>query len=58
MKYMQDMEESFPHSQYKNYFDGQSWYQGTVEPDDFSDSVFSQIEGQNVLFLLKKMGIE
>ena len=42
----------------QNYFDGQSWYQGTVEPDDFSDSVFSQIEGQNVLFLLKKMGIE
>ena len=38
----------------QNYFDGQSWYQGTVEPDDFSDSVFSQIEGQNVLFLLKK----
>lgn len=42
----------------QNYFDGQSWYQGTVEPDDFSDSVFSQIEGQNVLFLLEKMGIE
>ena len=42
----------------QNYFDGQSWYQGMVEPDDFSDSVFSQIEGQNVLFLLKKMGIE
>ena len=42
----------------QNYFDGQSWYQGTVKPDDFSDSVFSQIEGQNVLFLLKKMGIE
>ena len=42
----------------QNYFDGQSWYQGTVEPDDFSDRVFSQIEGQNVLFLLKKMGIE
>ena len=42
----------------QNYFDGQSWYQGTVEPDDFSDSVFSQIESQNVLFLLKKMGIE
>ena len=42
----------------QSYFDGQSWYQGTVEPDDFSDSVFSQIEGENVLFLLKKMGIE
>ena len=42
----------------QNYFDGQYWYKGTVEPDDFSDSVFSQIEGQNVLFLLKKMGIE
>ena len=42
----------------QNYFDGQSWYQGSVEPDDFSDSVFSQIESQNVLFLLKKMGIE
>lgn len=42
----------------QSYFDGQSWYQGTVEPDDFSDSVFSQIESQNVQFLLKKMGIE
>lgn len=41
----------------QSYFDGQSWYQGTVEPDDFSDSVFSQIESQNVQFLLKKMGI-
>lgn len=42
----------------QSYFDEQSWYQGTVEPEDFSDSVFSQIEGENVLFLLKKMGIE
>lgn len=42
----------------QSYFDGQSWYQGTVEPDNFSDSVFSQIESQNVQFLLKKMGIE
>ena len=42
----------------QSYFDGQSWYQGTIEPADFSESVFSQTEGQNIQFLLKKMGID
>ena len=40
------------------YFNSQSWYQGFVEPNEFSDSVFSSIESQNIQFLLNKMGTQ
>lgn len=30
------------------YFDSQNWYEGTIEPEDFSDSVFSQVELDNI----------
>ena len=42
----------------QEYFNGQSWYQGIIDPEDFSDSVFSATESQNIQFLLKKMGIQ
>lgn len=39
----------------QSYFDSQSWYQGTVEPDAFDSSVFSATESQNIQYLLDKM---
>lgn len=39
----------------QSYFDSQSWYQGTVEPDAFDSSVFSATESQNIQYLLEKM---
>lgn len=48
----------FASAEVQEYFNQQSWYQGTVEPENFSESVFNQIESQNIQFLLKKMGIE
>lgn len=35
----------------RTYFESQSWYNGTIEPGDFSTSVFSSIEQKNVDFL-------
>lgn len=42
----------------QSYFESQPWYQGTVDADSFDESVFSTVEGQNIQFLLKKMGIQ
>lgn len=42
----------------QNYFESQSWYSGTVAPEEFSESVFSATEAQNIQFLLNKMGIQ
>ncbi len=41
-----------------NYFNSQSWYQGTVTAENFSESVFSSVESQNIQFLLQKMGTQ
>ena len=38
--YYEDLEE---------YFDGKSWYEGTVEPDEFHQDVFNLYEAANVL---------
>ena len=35
----------------QNYFNSQSWYKGTIEPDNFSDSLLSAVEQQNAAFL-------
>ena len=32
----------------QSYFDGKSWYNGTIAPDDFSDSVLSDLEKANI----------
>lgn len=35
----------------QEYFNGKSWYQGTIEPDSFDENLLSEIERQNVDFL-------
>lgn len=35
------------------YFNSKSWYRGTVAPENFSESVFSQVEKDNILFIQK-----
>ncbi len=35
----------------QDYFNSQSWYSGTVSPEDFSESVLSDVEKQNAQFL-------
>ena len=40
------------------YFNSQSWYQGIISPEDFSNSVFSATESQNIQYLLNKMGVQ
>ena len=31
----------------KSYFESKSWYEGTIEPEDFDDSVFNEYEIAN-----------
>lgn len=35
----------------QRYFDAHSWYQGSIEPEDFSDSVFNEYERFNTQFI-------
>lgn len=35
----------------QEYFDGCSWYYGTIEPEDFDESVFNDFELQNIRLL-------
>lgn len=42
----------------QNYFENQSWYNGTVEPGEFSDSVFSETEAKNIQFLLERIEMQ
>lgn len=44
----------FNSSELQEYFSSKSWYNGTIEPEDFDDSVLSEIEQQNVAFLSSK----
>lgn len=37
------------------YFNSQSWYNGTLTAENFDESVFSSVESQNIQFLLEKM---
>lgn len=39
-----------------SYFESQPWYEGTLDADHFDESVFSDIENQNIQILLKQMG--
>ena len=45
MKSLQGMEE--------NYFDSKSWYKGTIDPADFSESMLSEIEKNNIELIKK-----
>ena len=35
------------------YFNGKSWYHGSVAPEDFSYSVFNRYESANIDFIVK-----
>lgn len=37
------------------YFDSKSWYQGTIEPESFDGSQLTQVELQNIDFLVQHM---
>jgi hypothetical protein len=44
----------FTSQELQNYFNSKSWYKGTVEASQFSDSVFNEYEKANVEFLKEK----
>ncbi len=37
----------------QDYFNSKSWYNGTIAPDDFDPSVFSQVEEENIAVILR-----
>lgn len=41
----------FRSTELQEYFDKKSWYHGTIEPDDFDESVFNEYEKANARFL-------
>lgn len=42
----------FQNKDIQEYFDGKSWYTGTVEPEDFDESVLSDVEQSNIQTLV------
>lgn len=42
----------FSDQELQAYFDGKSWYQGTIEPEDFEESLLSEIEKTNAELIL------
>ena len=44
----------FQSPELQNYFDSKSWYTGTIEPDDFSNDMLSDVEKKNAEFLSDK----
>ncbi len=38
----------FDDTELQNYFDGKTWYQGTIEPADFTDSMLNTYEKENI----------
>ncbi len=43
----------FRDSSLRSYFNGKSWYKGTVQADDFSASVFNKYEAANIKLIQK-----
>lgn len=41
----------FSNADIQEYFDGCSWYKGTIDPDDFDSSVFNDYELKNIQLL-------
>ena len=35
----------------QNYFNSQAWYTGTIEPEDFTDDMLSDVEKSNIQFI-------
>lgn len=44
---------TFQSQELQDYFDSQSWYQGSISPANFSDSIFNTYESSNVQYLTK-----
>ncbi len=42
----------FKRTDLQDYFNGCSWYNGTIAPDNFTDSMLSQIEKENIKKIL------
>lgn len=47
----------FKDSQLQSWFDEQSWYQGSIAPEDFSESVLSEIEKANIKVIQHRMEV-
>ena len=43
----------FDDAQLQSYFDSKSWYKGTIDPADFSESMLSEIEKNNIELIKK-----
>lgn len=41
----------FDSQELRDYFNSKSWYNGTIDPSDFSDSMLSKIERENVTLI-------
>lgn len=44
----------FDSAELQRYFNSKSWYKGTIDPNNFSESVFNEIEKANIRFLRDK----
>ncbi len=44
----------FNSDELQRYFYSKPWYRGTIEPEDFNESVFNKYESANVTYLLKQ----
>lgn len=47
-------ELKFDSKELREYFNSKSWYHGTVNPEDFSESVFNSYEKKNIQFLAQR----
>lgn len=43
----------FQDEELQDYFDSQSWYEGTTDPDDFSEDELSSVEKRNARYIQK-----
>ena len=53
MRSLQDTDRKFDDAQLQSYFESKSWYNGTIDPDDFSESMLSEIEKKNIELIKK-----
>ena len=47
----------FDDAELQKWFDEQDWYNGTIEPEDFNDRVFSAIEKANILLIRHQLEV-
>ena len=46
----------FDMAEYQEYFSQKSWYNGTIEPEDFDEAILNEYEKSNIEFLVENMG--